>query len=41
MLVQKNDQARFFIDNFELKKSMKTCCCDDHLPYAYVYICTD
>ena len=35
MLVQKDDEARFLIDTFELKISIKTC---DHLPYACVYI---
>ena len=26
---------------FELKISIKTCCCDDHLPYSHLYICYD
>ena len=41
MLVQINDEAGFLIDTFELEISMKTCCCDDNLPFAYVYICTE
>ena len=41
MLVQKNDEAGFLINTFELKLSMKMCCCDDYLLYAYMYICTD
>ena len=36
MLVQKFGGARFLIDTLELKISMKTCFCDDHLPYAYL-----
>ena len=42
MLVQKIDEVWFLIDTFALKISMKTYCCDDdHLPYAYVYICIE
>ena len=38
MLEQKIDGAGFLIDTSELKISMKTCFCDNHLPYAHVYI---